>query len=173
MIEIIAEAIWLILPAYIANSSAVIVGGGKPIDFGKKWKGRPIFGEGKTWRGLVGGIFFGSIAGIIQNRIWNVFGNGFSSIEVILALSAGALLGDIVKSFFKRRMNISRGKPLPIIDQIDFLIGAFILAFILNKEWFLAHFTLYHILFLLLFTPALHIVTNIIAYLLGLKKVPW
>lgn len=173
MIKIIAEAIWLIMPAYIANSSAVLFGGGTAIDFGKKWRGKPIFGEGKTWRGLFGGIVCGFISGIILNKIWNLFGYGFSSFAIILSLSSGALIGDITKSFSKRRMNIARGKPLPFLDQIDFLIGAFLLTFIVNKEWFLNHFTLYHILFLLFITPALHLVTNIIAYLLGLKKVPW
>ncbi|MBC7129460.1 MAG: CDP-2,3-bis-(O-geranylgeranyl)-sn-glycerol synthase [Thermoplasmatales archaeon] len=173
MIEIIAEAIWLILPAYIANSSAVLIGGGKPIDFGKKWKGKPILGEGKTWRGLAGGIICGFISGIILNKIWNLFGYGFSSFLIILSLSFGALLGDIAKSFLKRRLNIARGKPLPLLDQIDFLLGAFFLAFIVDKEWFLSSFTIYHILFLLILTPILHLVTNIIAYLLGLKNVPW
>ncbi|MEM2258745.1 MAG: CDP-2,3-bis-(O-geranylgeranyl)-sn-glycerol synthase [Candidatus Thermoplasmatota archaeon] len=173
MIEIFVEAIWLILPAYIANSSAVLLGGGKPIDFGKKWRGKPILGEGKTWRGLAGGIICGVISGIILNKIWNLFGYGFSSFLIFLSLSFGALLGDIAKSFFKRRIGIARGKPLPVLDQIDFLIGAFFLTFILNKDWFLAHFTLLHILFLLFLTPFLHLVTNIIAYLLGLKDVPW
>ncbi|MBC7080896.1 MAG: CDP-2,3-bis-(O-geranylgeranyl)-sn-glycerol synthase [Thermoplasmatales archaeon] len=173
MIEIIAEAIWLIMPAYVANSSAVLIGGGLPIDFGKKLHGRPILGKGKTWRGLLGGIACGLICGIILNKIWNLFGHGFSSVAIILSLSFGALLGDIAKSFFKRRLGIERGRPLPVLDQIDFLIGAFLITFIVDKEWFLNHFTLYHILFLLFLTPALHLVTNIIAYLLGLKKVPW
>ena len=62
--EIIIQALWLILPAYVANASAVLVGGGIPIDFGKKWKdGHRILGDGKTWRGLFSGVFIGMTAG--------------------------------------------------------------------------------------------------------------
>jgi len=62
--EIILQALWLILPAYIANASAVLVGGGTPIDFGKNWKdGKRILGDGKTWRGLISGAFIGITSG--------------------------------------------------------------------------------------------------------------
>ena len=53
-LEIILQALWLILPAYVANASAVLVGGGTPVDFGKNWRdGKRILGDGKTWRGLL------------------------------------------------------------------------------------------------------------------------
>jgi len=62
--EIIIQALWLVLPAYIANASALLVGGGTPIDFGKKWKdGNRILGDGKTWRGLISGAFVGMTGG--------------------------------------------------------------------------------------------------------------
>ncbi len=49
----------LIVPAYISNAGMVIVGGGKPIDAGKKCKdGRRIFGDHKTWKGLIRGPLF-------------------------------------------------------------------------------------------------------------------
>ena len=61
---IIIQAIWLVIPAYIANASALLVGGGTPIDFGKKLKdGRRFLGDGKTWRGLFVGTFVGMTAG--------------------------------------------------------------------------------------------------------------
>ncbi len=62
--EIIIQALWLVLPAYIANASALLVGGGTPIDFGKNWKdGKRILGDGKTWRGLITGAVVGMIGG--------------------------------------------------------------------------------------------------------------
>jgi len=61
---IIIQALWLVIPAYIANACALLVGGGTPIDFGKNWKdGRRIFGDGKTWRGLISGAFLGMTSG--------------------------------------------------------------------------------------------------------------
>src|SRR5665647_3184936 len=57
------------LPAYLPNSFAAVFGGGKPIDGGRTLKdGRRIIGDGKTYRGLFSGIFFGVLAGSIQ--IW-------------------------------------------------------------------------------------------------------
>ncbi|RLF37739.1 MAG: CDP-2,3-bis-(O-geranylgeranyl)-sn-glycerol synthase, partial [Thermoplasmata archaeon] len=45
--EIILQAIWIFLPAYAANGGALLVGGGLPIDLGRKWRdGRRIFGDG-------------------------------------------------------------------------------------------------------------------------------
>jgi len=46
--EIILQALWIIVPAYVANASALLVGGGTPIDFGKTWKdGKRVLGDGK------------------------------------------------------------------------------------------------------------------------------
>ncbi len=171
--NIIIESIWLIFPAYIANSSAVLLGGGTPIDFGRKWRNKPIFGEGKTWRGFIGGGLCGLFVGILMNQIWQMFGESFNAFAVLLSLSFGALAGDLIKSFFKRRIGKKRGEKWPVIDQIDFLFGAFFFTFLFNKEWFITNFTLYHIIFLLIFTPLIHLATNIIAYVLKLKRVPW
>ena len=60
----IIQSFWIIIPAYIANASALLVGGKTPIDFGKKYKdGRRILGDGKTWNGLITGGFIGITAG--------------------------------------------------------------------------------------------------------------
>ena len=63
----ILEALWFILPAYMANSTPVNVSKlkflekyGKPLDGGRYWRGIRILGGGKTWRGLVSGIFIGT-----------------------------------------------------------------------------------------------------------------
>jgi len=49
----------LIVPAYISNAGMVLVGGGKPIDGGRTLKdGRRIFGNNKTWSGLIKGPLF-------------------------------------------------------------------------------------------------------------------
>src|SRR3989475_5585609 len=56
----IPQALWFFLPAYVANPMAVVFGGGTPIDFGRTLRdGERLFGDGKTWRGLVGGTLAG------------------------------------------------------------------------------------------------------------------
>ena len=57
---------WYLLPAYIANTVAALVGGGSPIDGGNNWNdGERILGDGKTWKGLIGGTIGGVVTGII------------------------------------------------------------------------------------------------------------
>ncbi len=166
-------AIWLIFPAYVANASAVLFGGKTPIDFNKTWKGKPIFGKGKTWRGLAGGTAAGVVAGILMNMFYPSFGNGMEMFVVLLSLCLGALFGDMAKSFIKRRIGKERGEKWLIADQIDFLLGSFFFSFLFARKWFLSNFQWYHIVFLLILTPLIHLATNILAYLLKLKKVPW
>lgn len=67
--EIILTAFWAMLPAYIPNNAAVIFGGGKPVDLGKKWKGKRILGDGKTWRGSIGRTAAGATVALLLNGI--------------------------------------------------------------------------------------------------------
>lgn len=179
MMEIIWQSIWWILPAYISNGAAVLIGGGTPMDFNKKLGGKPIFGEGKTWRGFIGGGLAGFAAGLVMNEF--IPFDGIASLPIILSISFGALIGDLIKSFIKRRMGKKKGERWIIADQIDFLLGALLMAYLasiamqpyIHKNWFTEHFTIWHILFLLFFTPFIHSATNILAYMLKYKEVPW
>ncbi|MGC8850410.1 MAG: CDP-archaeol synthase, partial [Candidatus Bathyarchaeia archaeon] len=59
-----------ILPVYVSNASPVILGGGAPLDFGKKFiDGRPIFGPNKTFRGFTGGVFAGWVTSAILSAL--------------------------------------------------------------------------------------------------------
>lgn len=172
VIVVIAKAVWLMLPAYIANPTAVVFGGGTPIDFGKNWRdGRRIFGNGKTFRGLLGGTACGIMTGLIQMQFspaWAPF-----TLTVIITLSFGALLGDILKSFFKRRLGLERGAKFPLVDQLDFVAGAWVLTYIFSPQWFSDNFTFWIIITVILLTPILHRITNILGYIVKLKKEPW
>lgn len=181
-------AVWLMLPAYIPNPMAAVLGGGKPIDGGKTMAdGRRILGDGKTYRGLLAGIFFGMVMGLLQmyylSKSTTLFsvelpsfaGNSVnpSGLIVIFTLAVGSLFGDMFMSFFKRRLGLKRGAPLPVIDQLDFVIGAWLLTYLVSPVWFTANFTLPVIIVLLVLTPVLHLSTNIIGYFIGVKNEPW
>lgn len=174
------------LPAYLSNPFAAVFGGGKPIDWGKTYKdGRRILGDGKTYRGLFSGIFCGFIAGCVE--IWlssrgfevmgikmPAFGPDYkSALIVVLALASGALFGDMFKSFFKRRMGLKRGASLPLVDQLDFVVGAWVFTYLIAPEWFVSNFTHGIMLTVIIITPLLHLATNIIGYFIGVKKEPW
>ncbi|MDP2766127.1 MAG: CDP-2,3-bis-(O-geranylgeranyl)-sn-glycerol synthase [Candidatus Methanoperedens sp.] len=162
------------LPAYIANPTAVVFGGGAPIDFGKNWRdGRRILGSGKTFRGLFGGTACGVIIGLLQRQATASDIFIIPSITAIITLSSGALLGDIVKSFFKRRLGFERGAKLPLVDQLDFVAGAWIFTYIFDPQWFNDNFTFWIIITVLILTPMLHRLTNILGYYIKVKKEPW
>jgi len=183
---IIVQAFWLVIPIYVANASAVIVGGGTPIDFGKTWNdGRRILGDGKTWRGLFAGTFLGMTAGFgltvaasyLSTSEYSFLGltnfEGFPlMIPILFFLCFGALLGDIIESFFKRRIGKDRGQDWIPFDQLDFIVGALIVSFLISEllymihltsaHWFFVHITIWHILILLIVTPFIHITANIL-----------
>ncbi len=174
IIAVIVKALWLMLPAYIANPTAAVFGGGTPIDFGKKClDGRRILGDGKTFRGLAGGAACGIVIGILEIQVATGEPFVIPPVSAVIALSFGALLGDIVKSFFKRRLGFERGAGLPLIDQLDFVAGAWVLAYIVDPQWFIGNFTLPIIITVLIVTPLLHRATNIIGYHIKVKKEPW
>ncbi|WP_439651960.1 CDP-2,3-bis-(O-geranylgeranyl)-sn-glycerol synthase [Methanooceanicella nereidis] len=173
------------LPAYIANPAAALFGGGKPVDLGKKFRDdRRILGDGKTYRGFIMGSMIGASVGALQLVIAPhiapcfaeyVDPEAFTSISylALITLPVGALIGDMAKSFIKRRMGYERGQMLPLADQLDFVIGAWILTYIVDPSWMLANFTIGIIITVLLITPILHLSTNIIGFKIGAKKEPW
>ena len=183
---IIIQAFWIVIPIYVANASAVIVGGGTPIDFGKTWNdGRRILGDGKTWRGLFAGTFLGMTAGFglavvasylstsEYNFLYLTNFEGFPVMILILfSLCFGALLGDVLESFFKRSIGKGRGQDWIPFDQLDFIVGALLFSFLASEllyvvhftsdQWFFVHITLWHILVLLVVTPFIHITANVL-----------
>lgn len=176
IIGLLIQASWLMLPAYISNPTAVVFGGGTPVDLGRKWSdGRRIFGDGKTYRGLLGGTASGVAAGLIQMQISSLQYLGTFTIVSIFMLSFGALLGDMTKSFFKRRLGYERGAKFPLVDQLDFVAGAWILTYAFDPQWFSQNFLFnpWIMVTVVLFTPLLHRLTNIIGYYAKLKKEPW
>ncbi|MDI6640340.1 MAG: CDP-2,3-bis-(O-geranylgeranyl)-sn-glycerol synthase [Methanocellales archaeon] len=172
MLRTILVAIWLMLPAYVTNAFAVLTGGGRPIDLGKNFlDGRRIFGDGKTWKGLIGGIVVGMCTGSAQTVLLPSFGP--FPLLVLFCLTFGALFGDLCKSFIKRRLDMERGAKAPIMDQLDFVLGAWLFLILFAHPWFIENFTSYHVIVILVITPLLHRIINIIGHKLGKKDVPW
>ncbi len=178
------QAFWFFLPAYAANPAAVLFGGGRAIDGGRVLRdGYRLFGDGKTWRGLGGGILAGVLLGLVQWGVgpladpelsWGAFPGALLPIAV---LPAGALLGDLLGAYVKRRAGKPRGARTPGLDWYDFYLGAFALLAVLDYPFFLAHYVageaIYGLAFVTVITPVLHRVVNILGFRLGKKDVPW
>ncbi|HMK53312.1 MAG TPA: CDP-2,3-bis-(O-geranylgeranyl)-sn-glycerol synthase [Methanobacteriaceae archaeon] len=156
-------AIYFMLPAYLSNVTALAFGGGKPLDFKRNFiDGRRLFGDGVTWRGTIIGTLIGTAIGLLQGIIT---GNPTQGAILGLCLGGGALVGDACGSFIKRRLKVERGRPAPLLDQLDFVIGALIFASLVVS----IPFNL--IILIIIITIFLHLGANIIAYLLGMKDV--
>jgi CDP-2,3-bis-(O-geranylgeranyl)-sn-glycerol synthase len=175
----VAIAFWAMLPAYVPNNVAVLAGGGRPIDGGRTWGGRRILGDGKTWRGTVvgvlGGVALAAVLNAVEPTASDALGVSLPAFPTaaMLALPAGALLGDILASFLKRRTGRERGAAFPLLDQLDFVVLALALAAVAAPQWFGETFTLEVLLVVLVLTPILHVVTNVFAYAVELKDEPW
>jgi len=157
-------ALWFVLPAYFASISPVWfrLRGKTPLDFGRTFRGKPIFGSSKTLKGFIGGALCGTLLGGIQQ-----FGFGKSYGLLLGALLGfGAMTGDAVKSFFKRQRGIPPGKSWFPFDQLDFIVGALVFAAAVEMP------TLIGVVIILVLTPPLHLLSNIADYKVGLKEVP-
>ncbi|MEM2108685.1 MAG: CDP-2,3-bis-(O-geranylgeranyl)-sn-glycerol synthase [Candidatus Bathyarchaeia archaeon] len=160
--RVIIEALIFIFPAYCANAAPVIAGGGQQIDFGRNFfDGKPIFGKNKTYRGFFLGLAVGVMVGIAEWKVFN-YPLLFSIFSPL-----GALCGDLAGAFLKRRLGIAPGGLLPIVDQIDFVVGALLFSLPFTSiSWELAAA-------ILIITPPIHLLTNFAAYKLKMKKNPW
>jgi CDP-2,3-bis-(O-geranylgeranyl)-sn-glycerol synthase len=180
---VILEALWFFLPAGIANMAPVAAAKlpglrrfNTPMDFGKSWHGQRIFGANKTWRGLAVGIAVATIVIGLQKYLFSrsLFVTEISwfdyrptSVWLLGPLfGTGALLGDAIKSFFKRQKNVSPGSSWFPFDQIDYIVGSCLLSLFVvrlplaNYTWVLAVGLGGHVIIVYLF------------YLMGVREKP-
>ncbi|MEA3490015.1 MAG: CDP-archaeol synthase [Candidatus Omnitrophota bacterium] len=152
MLKLIFACLWYLLPAALGNHNASC--GNRlplpevikkpleklavPVDSGKTLNGREIFGKNKTWRGLVVGVITGILVAGIQALLFfnsDFFKNNtvidygqFNFILIGALMGGGALLGDLIESFIKRRLGKPSGKTWFPWDQADWIIGAILLS---------------------------------------------
>jgi len=157
------------VPMYIANATPILIHGTKPLDFGKSLGKERVLGKGKSILGTLAGICCGSLAGLLvllafSETIVPLIQNYFA---LAILLAAGAIFGDLVKSFLKRRIGIKSGQRWLIADQWDFVLGAFALSLVARAP------EVEVFVIILLATLFIHVATNFAAFKLKLKSVPW
>ncbi len=170
-------AFWIFLPAGVANMSPVIAGylpglkrWNTPIDLGKEYKGHRLLGDNKRWRGLVFGTAMGALTAIVEFLIISRYLVNFRTAVLVAVAGAlmgfGALFGDALESFFKRRLGVKPGNRWFPFDQIDYIIGGLLFSYpIIGWPVVLAGT-------ILLLYFGLHILVSYTAYLIGLKEKP-
>lgn len=177
-------SLWFFLPAGIANVSPVFTSRigflrflYKPLDFGKKINGKRVFGDNKTWSGLLFGIFVGFVVIALQKY-------GFSNSEWIRSISGsvnysqsiiwylgpllgfGAIFGDAIESFFKRQLEIRPGKTWFPFDQLDYILGGLLFSLPIIRLGMKDYFVIVVVWLLI------HLVFTYLGYLIGLREDP-
>lgn len=183
MLNTLLFALWFFLPAGLANAAPVFAKKipllnrfNTPMDFGKSFGERRILGNNKTWRGFIFGVFIAVITLVIQKFLWGQFiwlqqtitTVDYNEVSIWLGvlLGVGALAGDAVESFFKRRARIPSGQSWFPLDQIDYIIGGILLSSLIIK------LDISYNIAILLVWFVLHLLSSYIGYLLGLKERP-
>lgn len=133
-----------------------------------------LFGENKTWRGLIFGVLCGTAIAFLQFNFFipeiSIFDYESQGLKNSLYLgflqSSGILFFDILKSFFKRLRKKPPGSSWIPFDQLDYLGGLVFsfLIFIPESKY---------ILTILIAGPFVHAIFNLLGYIFKIKKVYW
>ena len=162
MTGLITSALLFIGPAYFANAGPLVFGRGAALDGGRTFAdGQPIFGPHKTIRGVIAGLVAGTLVGLAESSVDSrLLFAGFM-------IALGAVLGDLMGAFVKRRIKVEPGKPFLLLDQLDFILGSILLGYPFFQVGLVS------ILLVIVVTPPIHLATNYCAYRLGIKKTRW
>ncbi len=180
--------LWVLLPAYVANATATLPRGwGPPMDLGRVWArdGQRVLGPSKTWSGFLCGGFVGMAVGLFE--AWLILlappnlqivphfaASVAAAVPVVALLAFGAMSGDALGSFVKRRLGRPSGTRTLLLDQLPFVLVPVFVGFALVPRLFVPVFVSAEgVLWLLVYTLGLHALFNWVGYHAGLKKVPW
>lgn len=183
MIKDVFFVFWFFAPAGVATVAALFAGKSRllspysyPADFYLKFRGKRILGEHKTIRGFIVGIITAIIIVYIQLLLFQSFSwlrklvlldyNSINPVFLGFLLGFGAMMGDAVKSFFKRQLNIPPGKSWFPFDQIDYTLGGILFTS------FYIRLSLFQYLLLIIVWFLIHPLSTLIGYLLKLKEQP-
>jgi CDP-2,3-bis-(O-geranylgeranyl)-sn-glycerol synthase len=165
LMSLILQSLYFFLPAYFANMAPVFL----------RKKGRVIseslFGKNKTWSGILAGTLVGGLVFWIQKYVYL---SGWEKLALIdysdfsvafgFLLGLGALLGDVVASYYKRKKKIRPGKMWFPWDQLDFVFGGILLGGVIYFP------PIETVVVLLVGSPLLHLGVNYLGYLLKIKE---
>ncbi len=179
-------ALWFFIPAALGNVTPILVAKASwpplkkwttPIDMGRTFRGKRVFGEHKTWRGLLTGMIVSTLTLALQQVLFGqapflhdwLQGFDFAQLPTLIVgplFGLGALGGDAIKSFFKRQRGVPPGESWYPFDQLDLPIGALV------ATWPFVHYSLMQAVFLVLIGWASQLIWTYIGFRLHFKDKP-
>lgn len=184
IIHAILFALWFLLPAADANMAPIFAAHlpwlkrfDAPIDGGRTFHGKPLLGTHKTWRGLLAGMVVSTLIFWLQQVLlahvgWLrplAGGVDYAALPTFVLgplFGLGALGGDAVKSFFKRRVGVESGKSWLPFDQLDYVIGGILVTLPFVRLAWTQYLTMLIVWFLM------HLLFSYLGWLLHLKEAP-
>ena len=180
--------LWVLLPTYVANALATLPRGrGPPMDAGRVWRrdGRRVLGPSKSWSGFFAGSLLAMPVGLLE--AWLILlappnlalvprlaASVVAAVPVVALLTFGAMTGDALGSFVKRRLGRDSGSRTFLLDQLPFVLVPIAVGLVVDPGLFVAVFVRWEaVIWLLAYTLGLHAAFNWVGYWAGLKKVPW
>jgi CDP-2,3-bis-(O-geranylgeranyl)-sn-glycerol synthase len=184
LLKDIAFAFWFMLPAAFANAAPIFIARvpglsrcNSRVDFGANFHGSPLLGSHKTWRGLVSGVVVATLIFWIQQLLsahtgWaDNFTDGvdYAGLPTLILgplFGLGALGGDAIESFFKRRHGTKSGKSWFPFDQLDYIVGALLLSL------FFVVLSIRQYILIVIIWFGIHLLGTYVGWRLGLKDQP-
>lgn len=137
-INIFAEVFWFLIPPGVATlippvTAKLFPSWNYPLDFHITFRSERIFGDHKTFRGLISGVAAATVAFVIQAKLMEQYPllaqldpHHIYKQEWWFGSLFGftAIISDSIKSFFKRRVNLEPGEPWFPFDQLDWILGS-------------------------------------------------
>ncbi|HSC71028.1 MAG TPA: CDP-archaeol synthase [Candidatus Methylomirabilis sp.] len=179
-----AQILWLALPVMVAAAihiavirTKVLSGLTSPLDFGQTFRGRRLFGDNKTWRGLVVMVAVSS-AGMALQQWMRIPALELFDYGSVNAWACGALLGlgfvlaELPNSLLKRQFDIPPGEQatgrrywiFTTLDQVDSVAGCLLaLAVVWLPPWQV-------VLIALALCSLVHVGFNLLFVMVGLKR---
>lgn len=153
----------------------------KPLDFGAHFRGKRIFGDNKTWRGVALYVSCCTLGGMAQGWLhaggfvpeWlPLFDYRSKGFLVGLLIGLGMSLGELPNSFFKRQMDVPPGLKAGgalgvfflVFDQIDMTLGIWVMLAVLKRP------SLEIFLLSLALTFVAHIGVSAAGYMMKMRK---
>lgn len=151
-----------------------------PIDKGTSFRGKRLFGDNKTFRGIVA-VAIGTAAGFgVQVLLHRFLGpRNFELLDyrkpsillIGFAMGMAAMLSELPNSFIKRQLGIAPGSATKgfagwlfyFLDQVDMLVGVWLVLS------FMVTVTVERLLWSIVFLFAAHQVITAIGYGLGMR----
>lgn len=129
-----------------------------PFDLGYGFlDGKRLLGDSKTWRGIIGAFVITSLLSLLI---------GYSFLTGLL-IAFGAMIGDLISSFIKRRLSMRTSSRALVLDQVP---ESLLPALLVMQTFYLTPLTIF---FLVLLFCIFELAFSTVLFKIGVRRRPY